>query len=521
MLFKKNKITAGINDSKSDAPTSSDFETLDSVKQRKKERSLINRLFVKQYHDAVENLKEKKQATKKFFQTQWFQIIQWSMFILLFVSMVMGLCIMFEPFTAVSMSTSLSNGGLFTPLNNIYTAKVEGGLIYGLTGFGIAYTVINIILLGLAITWCVFKNKEKSFLCMKSKATKIISIVAYCLVLVSYLFVVIVTYVPPIAGSVTSDGMQVVYLRNSVATYLQENVGESSAAPENAQIKNNIVQLAALFPSLTPTVNANSSWQECVNFFNGNSSAFWPSYETTSAYCFYQNLSNNQTSTINAAGYSILVIASVLFLVGLLVLPLTDEIIKVKEDIRIETNINWNFKEDMNWLKRVIVKFCTKTNTKFFTQINKIKNKDTYRKYKKEMSESGMTATKQKDSFKTENTTNAVSYVITKEEIEKHEANKAFLNSQGQYMYHDGNHNYFIVKNDQWVPYNIEEGVHQAQVNIETSRDTDLSKKKVKERKWFKHNKAVEKISEKVNKNKAAIDLPDEELNKIIGELDI
>lgn len=524
MFFKKNKISQGIDNSANSKTVSNDFESLDAVSQKKKQRSLFYRLFVKQYHDGKENIKEKKVAIKKYFKTNWFKLVQSSMILLLIVSFIMTLCILFQPFSVIQFAegTGLTNGNVYTPLNNIYTALQDQRTIYGLTPLGIVYTVINVILCGLFITWVLVKRKQQSpFLCLKSKDTKIISITAYVLIGLAFLTVLIIAYIPPIPSSSLSDGLTIKLLKNSIDGYMNNN---SNSRFTEEEITGFIVQLSNYSDN---PLSSGVSYGDAYKWYNSNQGEIWPTNHdnvSNNLYAFYQDISS-PISVINAAGYSLLSISAVFFIVGLCILPFTNEIIKAKEEIKqsmAKADLDLDsMKANMNSFKLMIVKFLTKLNTKFFTKLNNWKNRDSFRKYKKEMSQTGMTASQQLDSFKSDVVENTVSNVITKEEIEKHEPNKAFLNSQGQYMYHDGNHNYFIVKNDEWVPFNIEEGVHQAQVHIKSSRDTDLSNKKVKERKWFKGNRAVEKLSEKVNKDKAAIDLPDEELNKIISELDI
>ncbi len=523
MLFKKNKIASGIKESSSsDNKTSSDFETLDAVKQKKKTNNLLYKLFVSQYRDGKQNIKDKYAATKTFFKKNWLGVIQWSMILLLMISFVMASCILFEPFNGVVMGTTngYSNGDIPVDINNMYTLTLKpDGITYGLTGLGIAFTVIFIVMLILAIVWMIFKSKNKTLLCKDSKATKIISIVAYVLIILSMLALVIIAYIPPTTASITADGQAILANKAIVNSWINNHHASST---ENAEVKQAILNLYDIAPQGTrPT-----DFASCIKWYNDYSITIWPSYDITSSYAFYVNSFNNLPSTINTVGYVIICLTCIFFISGLVVLPLTNEIIKVKEQIaaqfQIEHNIDFSeLKENMNVVKRAIVGFIAKTQTSFFKKLSKFKNKDSFRKYKKEISEKGMSASQQKDSFKSDVTNNTVTYIITKEEIEKHEPNKAFLNSQGQYMYHDGNHNYFIVKNDAWAPYDIEQGVHQTQVNITSARDTDVANKQVKERKWFKNNKLFSKISEKTSKNKASIDLPDEDLNKIIGELDI
>ncbi len=530
MLFKKNKIAKGIKDSTSSGvTTSSDFETLDSVKQKKKSRSWINRFFVQQYKDGVENVKGKWAATNSYFKNNWLQVVQSFMLILLTITFIMGLCILFEPFNGVAMITSsgYSNGNIPVAINNMFTLLLKpNGITYGLTGFGIAYTVLLILFLILAIVWFVKKHKEKSLICTKCKATKIHSYVAYASIAIAFLLVVIITYIPPTTASIASNGQEILANRQ-IADEIYRTIIIHGGTPSAEKQAEFITAIKNLYDIIGKgTLSASPTYDDCLTWFKSNSEWLWPSYSISSSYAFYQDLNNNLPSTINAAGYSILSLTSIFFILGLIVLPIVNEFIKVKEDIKINTKINVDIdfeamKENMNVFKRAIVSFVAKTQTSFFRKVSQIKNKDSFRKYKKEINEKGMSASQQKDSFKSDVTENTVTFVITKEEIEKHEPNKAFLNSQGQYMYHDGNHKYFIVKNDAWVPYDINQGVHQAQVNIASTRDTDVSKKQAKESKWFKNNRLAKKISEKTSKDKATIDLPDEDLNKIISELDI
>lgn len=499
MLFRRNKINKGINDAaSSSASTTSDFTSLNEVKIKRKQNRLVQKLFINQYHYAVENFNQKKNSIKNYLKLNWFFLIKIFLCLLLLVSFILGCVISFEPFFVGSPTDT----SFWTPVNNFYLAKPSGsGYTFSLTNKAIAFIVIFGLSFLLTIFYFVYSAKKNTLIYKKSKVTKIISISCYVLLILSFLLLFISLIIPPSFNSQLINGQQVANLKNLI-----EN---STGSEQESYIR----QLYELFNLSVPNSDLLANYK--TDYINGVFSI--PTTEVEN-YFFSHNVYLYRPSNLNAVGITFVCLISIFAFVACILLPIILFALTIKIDIKLNAGI----KDDWNAARKWIFLKASTMKLSFFKKVKEINDKPSFRKYKKQLREEGAAQSDREQLFGSEKIDNSRTNIITKQEIESHEPNKAFLNNQGQWMYHDGNHNYFIVKNDEWVSYDINSEIHEAHVNINFDKKQQTSKN-VKERKLFKNSKFLNKIDEKKksNNNNVSVDLPDEELDKIIGELDI
>lgn len=501
MFFKKNKIARELKKAKSeDQVASSEFDSLNTVNERTKITRLKNNLK-NQYHDGIELIKHNSKSLYKYFLNHWFSFFKYFLILLTIVVFIFGLIIMYKSFFV-----GIPSNNFYTPINNFYLAKFDGNSVsYALSNSGIGFICIFAVMILSLLFYVFWAWKTKHVVFQLNKGTKIISIICYVLIAISILLMIIPLLIPPSFDKTLLNGQE--------AWNLIAKINNTSL---NEEVRfNAIKELYGIFGFSVPnnfTDALEDFKSKLINqeFYTNN---IYPNYS------FIQNVNYFSPSTISAVGIAILVLILVFFASGMVFLPISIYMIKMVHDYR---NENINIHEEWNGFKIFILNFVMKIKnifSKIFKRKSK-KDKNSYHKYKKQLKKEGKVTSVNNENFGSEVVNNARTNVITKQEIESHEPNKAFLNNQGQWMYHDGNGNYFIVKNDNWIPYDINTSIHSAHVAQMNVNETLMSQKTKKESKWAINNKFVDNLTNK-HKKDTLVDLPDEDLDKILSELDI
>lgn len=483
-MFRKNKIAHQINISNDDSSSqASDFDSLNVVKQRKKANSFYQRVIVKQHQENIEEFWNKVAWTKQYFKSNWLNLLKLWTIIMIVVSLFFGSFIAFSP------HFSTTPGDVYTPVNNFYTAIYANSKIsFSLTNIGIGFVVVSLITLILGFLYSFFASKHKSLFKTTDKQIKAISISAYICIVIAVLLLLLAVLIPPSINPIYLNGQDVSY-------YISQGMKGDEEA---------IKKLYELIDKPVPSSNLINQFKD--DLLNG---LFSINSNLKDSYSFIQNAYYYTQSSLNPIGITFVVLIVLLTFLSFVALPFSNFILGIK----FEANISSEIKAEWNSFRIMIFGWFQKAKEKMGSiEKKKLKEKDTFKKYKKELIQKGISRSQVDEQFSSDNLDNESFEIVTKKEIESHEPNKPFLNNQGQWMYHDGEGKYFIVKNDNWVPFDIKAAQHASLVNpnIERENQISLSQRSKKQGKFnFSKDSSIN------------IDLPDEELEKIMKEMDI
>lgn len=501
MLFRKNKIDQGIKDNA--AHVSGDFESLDKVQAKLKKGKLTSKIFLQPYHSFVAECKTKQTALLSYFKINSFKLLRLLFFSLIVMCFVYGLSLLLVPFYGAHV------GDLFAPVNNFYTAALSNNaIVYSLTPAAIGFIVVLILSAGF-VSWYLYREAKtvNKLLIYTNKKTEWVSISIYITTLVAFLLILILVLIPPDLNALKSYQDAT----NNMAIIAAGK--NSSDVAVQAVVMQAIKDLYGIYDLPIPT---GTVAEMLTAFFNDYANGLFYHSTVVGNYSVIFNISALAPATLSVAGIVIVTFLSVFAAAIIIFLPLTNIILNIQESSKAE-NIDLTILTPSTFIMAVYI-FFKNINWKinFKRSTNKPK-KETFGRYKKQLKETGMTRADE-SAFTSSQTDNSVSGVISQTDIEAHEPNNAFLNPNGDWMYHDGQGNYFIAKNDVWVKYDINQAVHK--ITVDKVNELGLSPSKKTAKKGFFNNDKFAKLP-KPKKNNSEVALPDDDLDEILKKLDI
>lgn len=515
-MFRKNKIQSGI-DNNTIAYNSEDFDSLDIVKSKLKNKKLLNKLFVNPTKAMVQDVKDKYTRTTKYLINHWQFILKWSVYSLITATFILLNILLFMPFYGANV------GENWTTINNTWMASlINNNIVYTMTPLGYVFVGISLAAIGISIFYFLYNQKQKKLnnakleqpLAKVDKPNKIMLYVLWALIGSSISLILITILIPPMASSLHSE--QAI---TNAWTYIEKYQNN----PIPTDLDKFVASVKTIYDHYGYTMPSDQSYASLINALNElyNKGLFATSsyYQN---YWFFADVYRESISTISVGGIIVTVFYAVMIFVGSIVLPgaITYRNVRFYYLENKHFDKSWNiWKLFIYALVRIFsknyIKAIKSTNVKFqkrrAIKKEERKNKETYSKFKKENRQEGMSSTAE-EAFSSGQINNAAFTVITKEQIESHEANKAFLNVDGEWMYHDGEGNYFVAKNDDWIAYDINKAIHKVHTDANAKLNLDPSKKQYREGRF----KRV-----KNKKSSTSIALPDEGLDDILKKLDI
>lgn len=498
-MFWKNKIDSGIKESA--ATISSDFDSLDILNKRLKHKHLGYKFFVKPCLDGWANAVGKALWIKNYFLTNWYSWLKAFFYLFIFTTFIITNVLAFVPFYGSTVGL-----GVYSQVSNFYTASLNSSnqVVYGITPLAIVWIVFFVLSIVAIGCYIKFSYKNCYFYTSTRKQTKWIGYAGFGIFVLAYLFLIFVyILIPPSATSILN--MQT--LNNAFATIQKYNNNPTDEVGVIQAIKT-VYELNGLrMPSYANVAEA------IAKYMNHYDDGLFFSSSVYSNYMFANVVTNGALSYLSTGGIVFVVFYAIFLAASFIGAPVAiwiEEVWIWHKENKTE-NAEWNLIKkfihalilikDLNWASKWKAKVVA---------LKDRKKKNTYARYKKQMHPEGIA--KPEESFASDQVDNTVFGAITVKDIENHEANKAFLNKDGEWMYHDGQHHYFIAKNDAWIAYDINQAIHKANADKGQNYDTlDPSKKSIKESRFAKRK----------NKNKSSIELPDDGLDEIIKKLDI
>lgn len=514
-MFRKNKIQSGIDNS-TIAYNSEDFDSLDIVKSRMKNKKVFNKLVVNPAKSLIQDASSKYVKTSKYLINHWQFILKWSVYLLIATTFILLNILLFTPFYGANV------GDVWTTINNTWMASlINNNVVYIMTPLGFSFVAIALLAITISIIYFAYKRKQNKLLRDQDKlivatpdrTNKIILYFIVGLIVTSILLILITILIPPTSSSLYSE-QTVTNALNYIQRYKAGLVKDD--AKLIASVQTVYDHFGYTMPSFSQNITALLS-EFTRQFENGK---FLRSiyYEN---YWFFMDVYRESISTFSTGGIIITVFYSVMLAIGTIILPgvITYRNVRVYYLENKKYDKSWNiWKLFIYALVRIFsknyIKALTSGNIKFqkrrALRKEARKNKETYSKFRRQNRQEGM-ANNAEEAFSSGQIDNAAFTVITKEQIEAHEANKAFLNVDGEWMYHDGAGNYFVAKNDDWVIYDLNKAIHKVHTDANAKLNLDPSKKQYKEGRFKKAK----------NKKSTPIALPDDELDDILKKLDI
>ncbi|MGL4947985.1 MAG: hypothetical protein ACRC42_01185 [Mycoplasma sp.] len=495
-MFRKNKINEAIKNSNEDVKNES-FSTLKDVSARYSEKKIVKKLFIKPLNEASDNIKDKYRRYSSYIVSKKF-IIEKCTFVAMYLTLfILAALMAFLPYQTGGLGSEFSN------LTNFYTAliKTDGSIIYSITPMALSFLIIAII----AIIYTPFfwirnfkgERKWKIYTCKESARS---TGVALCVAAFLMLLMIVSFIIPPQADMLLFNQKFIQY----------ENIIGSTLFSQEAK-QEAILSMYKLF-GLTPT---SLTYDELINEYNADKAnlVFTQISSLGSQYSFIFNANINSPAEFSAIGIAFLVMFSVgtfslFFIIPVLIYFFNTNDL-YKKDPNFDGQVTVLFKV-MHFLltprvkKEKVAKEAKKEKTSFKSYLDKIGDRSLLKN--------------NESSFSSDQTDNTIAdQLISKEEIEANQPHQAFLSKHGDWMYHDGEGNYFIAKNDEWTPFELETKVHKAFYDKGISElELDPSKKTAKQ------SILKTKFSrDKNNKNKTSIELPDDSLDEILKKLDI
>ncbi|MGL4951812.1 MAG: hypothetical protein ACRC4L_02380 [Mycoplasma sp.] len=490
-MFRKNKISEAIKNAENDSIKDGRFDSLSELNNKFKENKFTQKLFVQPYQLAANNISDKAKRYSSYISSKKYPIIKISYFAILIAIFVIASIMAFMPYQASNVGFYLSN------ITNFYTAYISNNnVMFLLTPLACAFfglILLQIIVTPFFIKYLKSQNKWKVYSCHEAKVANYLFIVilaiTFCLLLSAFI-------IPPSKSILTlnqSVHNQLAIYNDSLAT---DDIKAAAA-----------VELYKLF-KLTPPVGTAA---EIIKQFDIDYLNLKFSLPTTfgSQYSFIFNNSLNALGTINHITIIYYIIFAILSFTLVILIPTAVILFNTKEYVELNDGPN----PEWNTIYNVMFWIIKPKTRKQKEKIDKTQ-KTTYRQYINKIGDHGLLKNDESN-FSTLQTDNSINNITTKNEIESHAPNKAFLNKEGDWMYHDGNGKYFIARNDVWTPYEIDAAVHKAFVDRANDElELDPSKKQAK--KSF-----LDERFNKKNKNKSSIELPDDGLDEILKKLDI
>ncbi len=496
MFRRKNKIKQSLNNlDDTQQAFDPEFESLANVKQKQRDKNIFYRLFVKQYKDGVINVKNKYYGSINYFKKNYLRIFCLA-FILFFVAtFVLTAYLCFSPFVINLVGNENVN------ISNFYVAN--NNKISGLTILGYLLCAFVFVSIILGIISFLYLKKEDKLIVKYSKLTKILSILAYVFILISFLIILIFVLIPPPIFS----SLEAQQIRNYMV--LIDNASDDSTKIQLISELKNFIDNGNLkvLPISAPTIEAYVDWLR--------NSGYLYSLDISTYTFIYNSFLQSNVFTLSILGIILIVFFTLFAFLGFIALPVAIYLFKILHEIDYE-KIDENIKSNWGFAKKTIYSLRSKFSKQLLDEVSKIKKQKqehkSFHKYKKQLEEKGI-RTLATDEALSGTEINVVKQGVQWDEILKNPANVAFLSKDGKWMYHDGNRNVFESKADQWVPYDVDKEIHKANANIiDDNLNLSPSQKRAKESR-FKFGSASKKQSE--------IALPDAEIDEIVKDLDI
>lgn len=514
-MFRKNKIQSGI-DNNTIIYNSEDFDSLDIVKNKLKNKKIMHKLVVNPTKSLIQDAGHKYVKTSKYLVNHWQFILKWSVYLLIAATLILLNILLFTPFYGANV------GDAWTTINNTWMASlIDNNVVYLMTPLGFSFVGVAFFTIVVSIVYFVYKTKQNKLLKDKNKLTttkndrtnKIILSFIIGLIVICTLLILITILIPPTASSLYSE--QEV---TNAWSYIQRY--KANLVKDDAKLIVSVQTIYDHFGYTMPVFGQDINVllnQVSVDYGRGLflDSIYYQNY------WFFSDVYKESISTLSVAGIIITVFYSVMLATGAMILPgvITYRNVRLYYLENKKYDKSWNiWKLFVYGLMRIFSKNYIKALTSGNIKLQKRralkkearKNKETYSKFRKQNRQEGMSKTAE-EAFSSGQLNNAAFTVITKEQIESHEANKAFLNVDGEWMYHDGAGNYFVAKNDNWVIYDINKAIHKVHTDANAKLNLDPSKKQYKEGRFKKAK----------NKKSTPIALPDDGLDDILKKLDI
>lgn len=488
-FFSKNKINKTINEASSNETTAavdSEFESLISIKKKQKEKKLSSKIK-NSYKEGIENFANKKIQTKQYLKQNYKKVWLYIFLLLFFATYVFAIYITFSPYELKFSGENLID------LNNFYVS--QNAHIAGLTILG--YVFASLLLLTIILSIVIFVWYKNKMIIKTNKWTKIFSVIAYIFAIASLILLIVFIVMPPKIYS--SVSVQNIY---NMVKQIENTTNDADKLPLIVNL-NNLIKWSNLpidpISSGTPTLQDFETWSQ-------NSGYLLPDNYKDSA-LFYDSSYNLQP-----LGIAMIVVFTFLGSVGLIFIPFAIYFYLSVKQIQFDL-INNQIQDNYNLFKTFLLLFMKRIGNFSLRNLKKVKNKETYHKYKKRLDETGMKA-KNEEAFSTSASKDQLvlnQSSIYLDEMAKNPANVAYLSTNGKWMYHDGKNNLFVARGDEWIPFDLSKEIHKAHANIiDDNLKLSPSDKKAKE------NKSI------FGKQKESdIALPDDEIDSIVKSLDI
>ncbi|MGL4950589.1 MAG: hypothetical protein ACRC4M_01985 [Mycoplasma sp.] len=494
-MLRKNKISEALKRSKTTTTKETKFDSLSELNRRLSENKINRKFFIAPYQAGLANVKDKYSRYSTYVMSHKNFAIKWSYIAIVITLFILASLLAFLPYQATSVGIATTN------VTNFWAASLKstGKVAYSLTS--LAWVFFSFLMLTLIATpfYRAHLKKLNKWRTYSSPEVARSSFWAFVLLIFLFLLLVSAFIWPPSSKLLTMSQKYYNYIAVINDTNASELVRSFS-----------VLKLFRLFGYVSDGQNP----ADILDEYRSNIDLFVLPNSFGYQYSFIFNNTLQTYGTFSYVGKLYLTLYSMIVLMITFLVPSFNLFINVKEyQLKNDgPNPEWNYLQSFVYFiikPRVWPKWVKKDK-------KGKKEKSTYRKYAGKIGEQGLLKNKE-ESFSSTQVDNSILSVITREEIESHQPNQAFLSREGDWMYHDGNGNHFVAKADEWIPFEVNAQVHKAFVdNAVNELDLDPSKKQVKKSFFETRFKKEEKITKKTS-----IELPDDDLDEILKKLDI